>query len=65
MDKKASSGSSLNVGVILALALGIVLAIAFFGGIDKLWEVIKFLKQIPAWIYGILVVIFIFMRFKK
>jgi len=62
-NKKASLNFS--VGTVLAIFLFGFLALVFFGGLGKMWEVIGVLKQIPAWVWVIVLVLFVFKRWGK
>ena len=58
MNKK---GAGFSVGTVLALGLLIVFLIALTGGgAGKIWEIARFLTKIPApvWVVGIIVYIF-------
>jgi len=62
----AQGGGTLNIGMILALFVGIVLLIFLTGGgALKIYEISTFLKKIPVWIWVIVIIIFIFRRWGK
>jgi Ca2+/Na+ antiporter len=51
----------ISVGAVFAIASAIILLILLFGGgASALWDIAKFLGKVPAWIWVILIVIFIF-----
>ncbi len=59
-------GQTLSVGFIIALFLGIVLLLFLTGGgASKILSITKVLGQIPAWVWVILLVVFIFSRWGK
>lgn len=61
INKKAQT---LSIGMVLALALALVFLIVFIGGAGKIFDIVGFLNKIPAWIYVIFIVGFIFMKLK-
>lgn len=62
---KNKKAQTLNVGFVLAIFLFLLLGVLFFGGLGKLFEIVGYLKQIPAWVWVILVVVFVFSRWGK
>lgn len=62
---KNKKAATLNSGTVLALFLFGFLAILFFGGLGKLWDIISVLKQIPSWILAILGIWVLIMFVKK
>jgi len=63
--KSKKAASNFNVGFVLALFLLLILAFGFFGSLGKIWEVMGVLKQIPAWVWVIVLVVFVFKGLKK
>lgn len=63
MNKKAQVSP---VKLVLALALLIILIVAFTGGgLITLFNIFKFASNVPVWIWIILIVLFIFGGGKK
>ena len=62
---KNKKASNFNTGTVIALFLLLFLALGFFGSLGKIWEVIGVLKQIPAWVWVIVLVVFVFSRWGK
>ena len=57
---------NLNVGLVIALFLGIVLLIFLGGGgVSTILKVTSVMKQIPGWVWVIILIIFIFKRWGK
>jgi hypothetical protein len=50
-----------SVGAVFSIAVAIILLILLFGGgASALWDIAKFLGKVPAWIWVILILIFLF-----
>mgnify|MGYP007070599458 CR=1 FL=1 len=63
---KNKKGAAFSTGTIFAAFLLVVLALfLIFGGASTVIGLTDFLSSIPIWVWGILVVIFIFMRWAK
>lgn len=59
-------GQTISVGFVLALFLGIMLLLFLTGGgASKILSITKVLSQIPAWVWVILIIVFIFSRWGK
>jgi hypothetical protein len=59
-------GQTISAGFVFALFLGIVLLLFLTGGgASKILSITKVLGQIPAWVWVILVVVFVFSRWGK
>ena len=64
INKKAVA--NLSVGLIMAIALGLVFIIfGLGGGAVKIFEIGKFAKQVPVWIWVILIIAYLFNRSSK
>jgi len=55
INKKAT----LNIGLVFAIFLFLVLAIIFFGGAGKIWEITTVLTKIPTWVYILIGIAFL------